>query len=288
MPVALAVLLLSLLSGSGVGEPRFEPALEPATGALGPGASALDAWAALADADERAYSLPGTGLRSFAARVRSPELSRLAAERSDVDPAELQFVLWWESPDRRRVTLSGARGEMEAGLVDALSGLVQPLHELLLPVPPSQRLRGHAFLFVEGPEPTGRAVIEARARNPDDPRRLARFTIGESGLVVREWSATAEGEESDYHYAYRRVQGHEVLVGVTGLHRGHRVDLTIDWGSEVDGLLVPTRVTMRQLDGLGELEGPLAEIEYRISGHRLDERLPDWVWLTGASPRGRR
>lgn len=281
MSIPAAALLLLLQA------PSFEPQLEPAPGQPPPGASALDAWAALAEAEEKGYSLPGTGLRSFAARVTSPQLEQLARERSDLEPSELRFVLWWEAPDRRRVTLAGARGRLERGLVDALTGLVMPLHELLLPVPPTKRLRGHAFVFAEPPGPDGRAVVEARARNPDDPRRLARFTIGADGLILSESSETADGDRSEYHHAWRRSGGHDLLVGVTGLHRGRRVDLTIEWGALPDGRPVPTRVTMRQLDGLGEPKGPIAQIEYRISGHRLDEPLPEWVWLTAspASPR---
>ena len=61
------------------------------------------------------------------------------------------------------------------------------------------------------------------------------------------------------------------------MHRGSRVDLTIHWGAEVEGLPVPTRVTARQLDEQGRAVGPLGEVEYFFSDQRIDEPIPEWV-----------
>jgi hypothetical protein len=254
-------------------------ALEPD---LSTGASALDAWAALRDAEERTWRVRGPGIHSFACRVRSPQLARLADGLSSVPGGELTFALWWQAPDRRDVTLSGARGELSPEAASSLTSLVEPLHDLLLADRPTERLRGHVFVFVEEPSAdTARRVIEARAASPDDPRRRARYMLDAEGLIVGERTETAEGERSEYVYVHERRAGRHLLVGATGIHRGVRVDLTIDWGLELDGRPLPTRVTVRRLDALGRPVEPLGEIEYRLSGHRLNEELPGWLFQSG-------
>lgn len=283
LTVPTAVLLALALQGpvlnSGSLETEFEAPRRPAGGAdFAQGTSALDAWAALRDAEARTYSLPGAGFRSFSARVGSPQIAAIADSMSSIPGRNLSFALWWQAPDLRRITLSGAQGELSLEIEQRLVGLVEPLLELLVPVSPTHRLRSHAFVFVETPASiSSRRVIEARARTPDDPRRLARFTIGEQGLIVRQETETDEGDVSDYHYAHVEREGRFLLVGVTGTHRGTRVDLTIHWSREPDQLPVPTRVTARQLDALGRPEGPLGEIEYLISDQRIDEPVPSWV-----------
>lgn len=277
--VAATLLLQAPALSPGSMETEFEAPRRPAnTADFAPGTSALDAWAALRDAEGRSYSLAGAGLRSFSARVNSPQIEALADSLSAVPGRELDFVLWWAAPDLRRVTLKGSRGELSPEVEQRLVGLVEPLLELLVPVSPAHQLRSHAFVFVETPAiMSSRRVVEARARTPDDPRRLARFTINEQGLVVRQETETSTGETSDYHYAHVERDGLQLLVGVTGRHRGSRVDLTIHWSRTPGQLPLPTRVTARQLDALGRPEGALGEIEYRLSEPRVDEPTPDWV-----------
>lgn len=263
-------------------ETEFEPPPRSAAPAedFAPGASALDAWAELRDAEERVFSLTGAGLSSFHARLRSPQVESLADTLSSVPGEELRFALWWKAPDRRRITLSGTRGELSPETGQRLAGLFEPLLELLVPESQTHRLRSHAFVFVETPAGlSSRRVVEARARTPDDPRRLARFTIDERGLVVRQETETSSGDVSDYHYAHVERDGRYLLVGVTGTHRGSRVDLTVHWGGPVEGLPVPTRVTARQLDVLGRPQGALGEVEYRLSEQSVNEPVPDWVFL---------
>jgi len=278
--LALTPALQTPTLGEGSLETDFDAGRKPAAVAdFAPGTSALDAWAALRDAESRSYSIPGSGLRTFSARVSSPQIEAIADSLSSVRGRELDFGIWWEAPDRRRVTLNGARGELSPEIEQRLAGLVEPLLELLFPESSTHRLRSHAFVFVETRAVSGsRRVVEARARDLDDPRRLARFTIDEQGLIVRQETETATEETSDYHFAHVVRDGRNLLVGVTGEHRGTRVDLTIHWSRTAGALPMPSRVTARQLDALGRPEGALGEIEYLLSDQRLDEPVPGWVF----------
>lgn len=243
------------------------PASAPAAGA---GASALDAWAAYRQAESKCYRLAADRVTSFQCRVRSPFVEKLADPGGPLEGRDIVVMLRWTAPDAPVVRLESGTEGLAEDERDRVQMLFAPLHELVLPVPPSQRLAKHEFRFVATDEDdaSGETVIEARARDPQDPRRRARFTLGADGLVRRELGETKEGQVSVFEYAYGTAAGRTVMTACTGTWRGQPIAIEMEWGATVASRPVPTRVVVRQLDAAGApLPGLLGEMEFRLSDH---------------------
>ena len=214
---------------------------------LPPGASALDAWAELREAESRVYRLRDDGVRSFSCRVRSPLFERLTARSSPLEGAQLDVRLEWHDGLARATV--GCDRPLDPLVRDRITSLVEPLAELLFPAPLWSQLRGSSFRFRDGDAATmlrpGERGIEALTRSADSDRRRSLITIGPDGLVASERRAFATGEASEFRHAYRLDAGRWLATGLEGKWRGRDVAIAIDWaGGGVRP--TPVRVVVRQ------------------------------------------
>ena len=254
----------------------FTLALLPglAAAAPPPGASALDAFAFLRDAEARGYRLDDDAVRTLAVRVESPAIDELLAPGAPLAGRDVRITLWWKDGEGR-VRIEGAEGADE-GLVESLEALVSPLPALLLPERPSRGLVGSSFSFVTG-EPLlrpGDRGVAATARDDSSGVRRVVFAISREGLIVGERMERVDGRTSEFRHHWI-LQGGRYLLGSTeGWLTNRRVSAELTWGALVGERPVPTSVIVLQ----GDLVAPWPEsargIELLLSEHRINAPPP--------------
>lgn len=234
------------------------------------GAGGEDARAAFVAAEARTYHLAADGISRFACRVTSPVVARLTEAGGRHEGGELSFTLWWESSGRTGVAVDAKGVELSREERDELVGFFSSVHQLVLPWPSSVRLSRHAWRWARSAVP-GEVLVEAVAVDAEDERRLARFTVGANGLVVKEHSETRAGEVSDLRYRHVASGPRWLVAGCDGTFRGKHVSVDLEWGAEVSGRPVPTRLVVRQHEVTGVGAPRLVdEVEFILSGHRFD------------------
>ena len=161
-----------------------------------------------------------------------------------------------------------------------LAGLIEPLHEMILPVRPSRALVGHSFRFLPADDPwvrIGERGIEAVARRSGEDPGRQRIAVGPDGLVVRDRIERADGSVSEFTYEHALKDGRYLPTSTTGVFRDMKVSVSIEWGLVVSGRSLPTRIEVIQqpADESGEaLPAGLATQVFRLSRHQLNGEIP--------------
>ena len=251
---------------------QASPAVAPRS-ASAASESALDALAALRDAEARTYRLPADGVMRFSCRISSPYVAKLWESGGPLEGNPQVFTLWWISPSSSRVIADGEKA-VEPVLLASILALFRAVPEAFLAPPASASLRGKTVTFgVGGP---GEVVVEATARSAADDVELARYTIGSDGLVRREQVRRRDGGASDLRFEHERVAGRTVVTRSHGSWRGVEVDLRLTWSPSVSGRPVPTHLVVTQRDAASglQLPGALGEMIYELSDHVINGDLP--------------
>jgi hypothetical protein len=231
----LAVMLLALAIPVAAATPTASPTASPE---LAQGASALDALAGWRAAEERTYRLAGDGVRAFSCRVRGSAVEEVAGSAADVR------LFWRDGQARVTIDSPGLESEKRAGL----AAMVESIASLVLPQPPTRSLQGHVVRVLQG-DPwlkVGERGFEAVARRTDIEPRITRVAIGAGGLITRERVERQDGQVSEFVHEHDVIGGRFVPVATRGTFRGEPVSVTLEWGTEVAGRPVPTRVVVDQ------------------------------------------
>ena len=239
------------------------------------GASALDAWAAYRDAEDRTYRLAEDGVHRFSCRVGGPFVQNLSHPGGPLAGTSARVLLGWRDGSVR-VSLDGAEAPPE--LVDSIANLVEPLRELILPYRPSRGLTAHVFRFIAA-DPflqPGESGIEATARDTGAPIARLVAAVGDDGLVHGEWIRRADGSVAQYRYRLSPLRGRQVMTGCEGFVGGRHVTVDIEWDAVADDRPLPTRVEVsRDAPGSDERDSALFTLsEHAVNGDVADGLLP--------------
>ena len=224
-------------------------------------------------------------MRTFSCRIESSLVDLLAGPGGPFENDAPRITLWWRDGEAR-VTVEGA-ANLDAESRGRLAGLIEPLHEMILPMRPSRALVAHAFRFLPADDPwvrVGERGIEAVARQSGDDPVRQRIAIGPGGLVTRDRIERADGSVSEFTYEHALKDGRYLLTSTTGVFRDMKVSVVIEWGMAVAGRPLPTRIEVdqRPVDETGEaLPAGLASQVFRLSRHQINGEIPASVLPRG-------
>ena len=238
------------------------------------GASALDAFGVLRDAEAQAYRLDDDGVRILSMRVDSSAVDALTGPGGELAGRDVRVRLWWRAGETR-VVIEGARGASPATVAN-IENLARPLPALLIPEHPSRGLLGCTFRFVGegGVVKAGERGIEVTDRSGRTGIRRALFAVSGEGLIVGERIERTDGRTSEFRHSYVLQGGRYLLSTTQGWMVGRRVAAEIVWGDVVAERPVPTHVLVLQGDLLTAWPEEANAVELRLSEHRINEEPP--------------